>query len=138
MFIASIYGREAGGRMTYNAVKAAEISLGKALARELAPKNIRVNTIAPGSILFPGGSWHQRQQADPAGIADFVAPRAAVRPLRPRRGSRRRGRLARLAARELGQRRLHPRRRLPGSIEHLSARVTRRRAVGARSSSGAA
>jgi len=73
VLIASIFGREAGGRLTYNVVKAAEISLGKALARELAPKNIRVNTIAPGSILFPGGSWHQRQQADPAGIADFVA-----------------------------------------------------------------
>jgi 3-oxoacyl-[acyl-carrier protein] reductase len=73
VLIASIYGREAGGRLTYNVVKAAEISLGKALARELAPKNIRVNTIAPGSILFAGGSWHQRQQADPAGIADFVA-----------------------------------------------------------------
>ena len=72
VLIASIYGREAGGRLTYNVVKAAEISLGKALARELAPKNIRVNTIAPGSILFPGGSWHQRQQADPEGIADFV------------------------------------------------------------------
>src|SRR5688572_6040642 len=65
VLIASIYGREAGGRLTYNVVKAAEISLGKALARELAPKNIRVNTIAPGSILFAGGSWHQRQQADP-------------------------------------------------------------------------
>ena len=34
--------------------------------------NIRVNAVAPGSILFPGGSWHQRQQADPEGIADFV------------------------------------------------------------------
>jgi 3-oxoacyl-[acyl-carrier protein] reductase len=72
VFIASIWGRESGGRMTYNAVKAAEISLSKALARELAVSNIRVNTIAPGSILFPGGSWHQRQQADPEGIADFV------------------------------------------------------------------
>ncbi|HEY8550431.1 MAG TPA: SDR family oxidoreductase [Vicinamibacterales bacterium] len=72
LLIASIWGRESGGRMTYNAVKAAEISFGKALARELAPHNIRVNTIAPGSILFPGGSWHQRQQADPEGIAEFV------------------------------------------------------------------
>jgi 3-oxoacyl-[acyl-carrier protein] reductase len=72
LFIASIWGRESGGRMTYNAVKAAEISLSKALARELAPSGIRVNTIAPGSILFPGGSWHQRQLADPEGIAEFV------------------------------------------------------------------
>ena len=58
--------------MTYNAVKAAEISLAKALAAQLAPMNIRVNSVAPGSILFPGGSWHARQQADPEGIADFV------------------------------------------------------------------
>ena len=73
VLIASIWGREAGGRLTYNVVKAAEISLGKAMARELAPKNIRVNTVAPGSIRFPGGSWDQRVQADPAGMTDFVA-----------------------------------------------------------------
>jgi 3-oxoacyl-[acyl-carrier protein] reductase len=72
VMIASIYGREAGGRMTYNAVKAAEISLGKSLAQQLAPMNIRVNSVAPGSILFPGGSWHRRQQSDPQGIADFI------------------------------------------------------------------
>jgi 3-oxoacyl-[acyl-carrier protein] reductase len=72
VIISSIFGREAGGRMTYNAVKAAEISLGKSLAQQLAKDNIRVVTVAPGSILFPGGSWHARQQADPAGIADFV------------------------------------------------------------------
>jgi len=73
VLIASIYGREAGGRMTYNAVKAAEISLAKSLAQQLAPSNIRVNSVAPGSILFEGGSWWKRQQADPAGIAEFVA-----------------------------------------------------------------
>jgi 3-oxoacyl-[acyl-carrier protein] reductase len=53
-------------------VKAAEISLAKSLAQQLAPMNIRVNSVAPGSILFPGGSWHKRQQADPEGIADFI------------------------------------------------------------------
>jgi 3-oxoacyl-[acyl-carrier protein] reductase len=72
LLITSIWGREGGGRMTYNAVKAAEISLGKSLARELAPHNIRVNSVAPGSILFPGGSWETRQKADPEGMADFV------------------------------------------------------------------
>ena len=72
VMIASIYGREAGGRMTYNAVKAAEISLAKSLAQQLAPLNIRVNSVAPGSILFPGGSWYKRQQADPEGIAEFI------------------------------------------------------------------
>lgn len=72
LMIASIWGRESGGRMTYNAVKAAEISLAKAMAQQLAKDHIRVNSIAPGSILFEGGSWAQRQQADPDGIAEFV------------------------------------------------------------------
>ncbi len=72
IMIASIWGRESGGRMTYNAVKAAEISLAKSMAQQLAHDKIRVNSVAPGSILFPGGSWHRRQQADPEGIAEFV------------------------------------------------------------------
>ncbi len=72
VIIASIFGREAGGRMAYNAVKAAEISLAKSLAQQLASSNIRVNSVSPGSILFEGGSWWRRQQADPAGIAEFV------------------------------------------------------------------
>ena len=72
LIISSIFGREAGGRMTYNAVKAAEISLAKSLAQQLGKDNVRVVSVAPGSILFPGGSWHARQQADPEGIAEFV------------------------------------------------------------------
>ena len=72
IIVASIFGREAGGRMTYNAVKAAEISLAKSMAHQLAPVNIRVNSVSPGSILFEGGSWWKRQQDDPAGIAEFV------------------------------------------------------------------
>ena len=59
--------------MTYNAVKAAEISLAKSLAQQLAASNIRVNSVSPGSILFEGGSWWKRQQEDPRGIAEFVA-----------------------------------------------------------------
>lgn len=73
LFIASIWGREAGGAPNYNAAKAAEISAAKSLARELARDQIRVNSLAPGSIWFPGGSWDRRQKADPEGIARFVA-----------------------------------------------------------------
>jgi 3-oxoacyl-[acyl-carrier protein] reductase len=72
IMISSIYGRESGGHMTYNAAKAAEISMAKSLARELAPYNIRVNSVAPGSILFPGGGWDRRMKADPETIAAFV------------------------------------------------------------------
>jgi len=70
--ISSIFGRETGGPISYNAAKAASISMTANLAREAAAKNIRVNTVAPGSILFPGGSWERRQQQDPEGIARFL------------------------------------------------------------------
>jgi 3-oxoacyl-[acyl-carrier protein] reductase len=72
VFVTSIYGREAGGRMVYNAVKSAENALAKSMAQQLAKDNIRVNAIAPGSISFPGGSWWKRQQDDPEGIAAFI------------------------------------------------------------------
>ena len=72
IMIASIWGRESGGRMTYNAVKAAEISLAKSLAGQLAKDNIRVNSVAPGSISFPGGSWAKREAEDPERMAVFV------------------------------------------------------------------
>ncbi len=71
--ISSIWGREAGGAPGYNVAKAGVIALAKALSRDHAREGIRVNSVAPGSILFPGGSWERRQQADPQGIADMVA-----------------------------------------------------------------
>jgi 3-oxoacyl-[acyl-carrier protein] reductase len=69
----SIFGREAGGAPGYNVGKAAVIALAKAMARDYAKQGIRVNSIAPGSILFPGSGWERRQKADPDGIAAFVA-----------------------------------------------------------------
>jgi 3-oxoacyl-[acyl-carrier protein] reductase len=72
VIVSSIFGRESGGRMTYNAVKAAEISLTKSLAQQLAKDQIRVVSVAPGSIMFEGGSWWKRQQSDPEGIAKFI------------------------------------------------------------------
>ena len=43
-----------------------------AMALALASENIRVNSVAPGSIAFPGGSWGRRQEEDPEGMAAFV------------------------------------------------------------------
>ena len=70
--IASIWGREGGGGPGYNVAKAAEISLAKAMAGDLAAEGIRVLSIAPGSTLFPGGSWERRVRDDPEGMAAFV------------------------------------------------------------------
>ena len=72
VFIASIWGREVGGSPVYVSTKAAAIGLASSLARELAPQNIRVNSVAPGSIRFPGGSWDRRVHDDPDGMADFI------------------------------------------------------------------
>ncbi|MBI4695735.1 MAG: SDR family oxidoreductase [Gammaproteobacteria bacterium] len=59
--ITSISGLEASlpGVAAYAAVKAALISHSKSMAVELAPKGIRVNCVAPGSIDFPDGFWDQ-------------------------------------------------------------------------------
>ncbi len=70
--IASIWGREGGGGPGYNIAKAAEISLAKAMARDLAQDRIRVLSVAPGSTLFPGGSWERRLREDPEGMAAFI------------------------------------------------------------------
>ena len=73
VFVSSLWGRELGGPPVYVTTKAAAIGLASSLARELAPQGIRVNSVAPGSIRFPGGSWDRRVQDDPDGMADFVA-----------------------------------------------------------------
>jgi 3-oxoacyl-[acyl-carrier protein] reductase len=70
--ITSVWGRETGGAPAYNAAKAAEISVVKSLAREVAATGVTVNAVAPGSILWTGGGWDRRQKADPEGIAEFV------------------------------------------------------------------
>jgi 3-oxoacyl-[acyl-carrier protein] reductase len=70
--ITSIYGREAGGAMTYNAVKASMNSWSKSLSKQLAKDSIMVNVVAPGSVLFPGGAWERRQQENPVFIENFV------------------------------------------------------------------
>jgi 3-oxoacyl-[acyl-carrier protein] reductase len=74
LFVASIFGREAGGKglALYNTTKSALISVAKIMALELAGEGIRVNSIAPGSIRHPGGSWDKRCIEDPEAMAKFV------------------------------------------------------------------
>jgi 3-oxoacyl-[acyl-carrier protein] reductase len=76
--IASIWGREAGGGLPYNAMKAAMISHAKNSALALAKDGIRVNSIAPGSIRHRGGSWDRRANEDPTGMTQFVLDNIAM------------------------------------------------------------
>src|SRR5579864_4549535 len=69
--ISSVWGRESGGAPAYNAAKAAENSMVKSLARDVASKGVTVNAVAPGSIMWTGGGWHRGRGAHPRGLADF-------------------------------------------------------------------
>lgn len=70
--ITSIYGRESGGKVTYNNAKAALISFTKALADEVIADGIRVNSVAPGSILHETGNWKKKLEENPEKIKEFV------------------------------------------------------------------
>ena len=80
LFVASIWGREAApaGLSLYGATKSALVSLSKTMALELAAEGIRVNSIAPGSIRFPGGSWDRRVRENPEAMEQFVEDNIAL------------------------------------------------------------
>jgi 3-oxoacyl-[acyl-carrier protein] reductase len=69
--ISSISGWKPGPTAQYGAAKAGEIFLAGALAWELASVRIRVNTVSPGSILFPGGGWERFRARDAERFAEF-------------------------------------------------------------------
>jgi 3-oxoacyl-[acyl-carrier protein] reductase len=60
LFIGSIVAIESTpAPLPYSAAKAALINYSKNLSRLLAHHQIRVNCLAPGNVLFPGGSWER-------------------------------------------------------------------------------
>lgn len=60
LFISSIVAVEATpAPLPYSAAKAALTNYAKNLSRHVAAQNIRINTICPGNIFFPGGSWER-------------------------------------------------------------------------------
>ena len=72
--IASIYGREWGGTAPYMTAKAAMIAATKSAAMTLASSGVTVNAVAPGSILFPGGSWERFiNNNTPETVDEFIA-----------------------------------------------------------------
>lgn len=61
LFISSIAGLAAlGTPLTYGTAKAGINHLSKELAAIVGRSGVRVNTIAPGNIIFPGGNWERR------------------------------------------------------------------------------
>jgi len=72
--IASIYGKEGGGRPWFNMSKSAEISLMKTLAMnpDLARDGITFNSVAPGNIMIPGTGWEEEMKKDLNGFQRMV------------------------------------------------------------------
>ena len=71
--ISSISGLEPGSPPAYAAVKAALFNHAKTMAELLAPNNIRINCVAPGSIFFEGGVWDDVKRQDPVMYDSVVA-----------------------------------------------------------------
>ncbi|MCX5796524.1 MAG: SDR family oxidoreductase [Elusimicrobia bacterium] len=66
VLVGSIAGLEAiGAPAAYAAAKSALQAWAKSLSREAAPRRVRVNTVLPGNVLFPGGSWQSRLDKEP-------------------------------------------------------------------------
>lgn len=72
-FISSIAGVESiNAPIAYSMHKATVIAASKKLSRELAQYRIRVNTVAPGNILFEDGGWEKRLQNNKSHTESYI------------------------------------------------------------------
>ena len=73
IFVGSIAGLEnLGAPIPYGAAKAALEHYSKDLSGRAGKSGVRVNTVAPGNILFPGGSWEKKLEANSAGVMSMI------------------------------------------------------------------
>ncbi len=80
VFISSITGLETtAAPLPYSAAKAALLNYAKNLARQVGPYHVRVNSVAPGNILFPGGSWDRRKTDNLQKVADYIDAEVPLR-----------------------------------------------------------
>lgn len=74
VFVASIVGLEmTSAPIPYSAAKAALINYSKNLARSVAGNGVRVNAVAPGNVLFPGGSWERHLAERRDEVEQYIA-----------------------------------------------------------------
>jgi 3-oxoacyl-[acyl-carrier protein] reductase len=79
-FVSSIAGVErVPAPLPYCAAKAALINYAKNLSWAVAERGIRVNCIAPGNILFPGGSWEKHLQDKREQVLEYVHSEVAMK-----------------------------------------------------------
>jgi 3-oxoacyl-[acyl-carrier protein] reductase len=74
LFIASIVAVEATqAPLPYSSAKAALVNYSKNLSRILAADKIRMNCLAPGNILFPGGNWERHLESRREQVEHYIA-----------------------------------------------------------------
>lgn len=80
--VSSICGLAAlGAPVTYSAAKAALNATVRGLARPLAQDAIRINAVAPGNILFNGGTWARKLAENKQAVDDMLAREVPLRRL---------------------------------------------------------
>jgi len=68
-FIGSICGVETlGCPVAYASAKSALVSYAKNISFPLGKKNIRVNVVSPGNIMFPGSTWDKKIAEEPENV----------------------------------------------------------------------
>jgi len=73
VIVNSIAGMEASpAPLPYSAAKAALWNYAKNLSRRVAVDGIRINSIAPGNIFFPGGSWEKHLETRKAEVEEYI------------------------------------------------------------------
>lgn len=80
--VSSICGLAAlGAPVTYSVAKAALNATVRGLARPLALEGIRINAVAPGNILFEGGTWARKIAENRSAVDDMLMREVALRRL---------------------------------------------------------
>ena len=74
LYISSIAAVEAmAAPLPYSAAKAALLNYAGNIARQLGPRGVRVNSIAPGNIFFGGGAWERHLARDRDAVESMLA-----------------------------------------------------------------
>jgi 3-oxoacyl-[acyl-carrier protein] reductase len=72
-FVGSICGVETlGCPVAYASAKSALVSYAKNISFPLGKKNIRVNVVSPGTIMFPGSTWDKKIAEDPENVGTML------------------------------------------------------------------
>lgn len=80
VIISSIAGLEdLSAPIPYNVSKAALNVYSKSLAKRLGEHGVRVNTVAPGNIMFNGGNWEKRMKSHPEEVKNMINEKVALK-----------------------------------------------------------